>query len=213
MNCPSIVIQKQLRLANQTVVDWSSFCREVVFDHMMKKKKKKLKNIGEVVEIDESEFGRRKYHRGHRVEGQWVFGDYERGSEDCFLIPVEDRSAEALVRIIEEWITPGTTIISNCWKAYSRLNEKVYNHFTVNHSVNFKDPETGAHSNTIESTWHHAKVTLPNYKRKKEFYGRYLAIYIFLKKFRNHELDPTVQFFNTAGSLYSVHNNVENVDV
>jgi len=59
------------------------------------------------------------------------------------------------------------------------LNEKGYNHLTVNHSVNFKDPETGAHSNTIESTWRHAKVTLPNYKRKKEFYGGYLAKYIF----------------------------------
>jgi hypothetical protein len=46
-------------------------------------------------------------------------------------------------------------------------NEKGYNHLTVNHSVNFKDPETGAHSNTIKSTWRHAKVTLPNYKRKK----------------------------------------------
>jgi len=38
MNCPSLVIQKQLQLANQTVVDWSSFCREVIFDHMIKKK-------------------------------------------------------------------------------------------------------------------------------------------------------------------------------
>ena len=27
---------------------------------------------GKVVQIDESKFGKRKYHRGHRVEGQWV---------------------------------------------------------------------------------------------------------------------------------------------
>ncbi|KAL4089379.1 hypothetical protein QTP88_024425 [Uroleucon formosanum] len=115
-----------------------------------------------------------------RPVGQWVFGSYERGSGDCFLIPVEDRSPETLVRIIEEWIRPGTTIISDYWKTYSRLNEKGYNHLTVNHSVNFKDPETGAHSNTIESTWRHAKVILPNYKRKKEFYGGYLAKYMFV---------------------------------
>lgn len=36
---------------------------------------------------------------------------------------------------------------------------------------------------------------------------------MFMKKFRNHELYPTVQFFNAAGSLYSVHDNVENIDV
>ncbi len=34
------------------------------------------KNI--VVEIDESKFGKRKYHRGHRVEGVWVLGMVER---------------------------------------------------------------------------------------------------------------------------------------
>lgn len=34
--------------------------------------------FGQVVKIDESKFGRRKYHRGHRVEGQWVFGGVQR---------------------------------------------------------------------------------------------------------------------------------------
>jgi len=34
-----------------------------------------------------------------------------------------------------------------------------------------------------------------------------------MKKFRNHKLDPTVQFFNAAGSLYRVDDNVENVDL
>ena len=27
-----------------------------------------------VVEIDESKFGKRKYHRGHKVDGVWVVG-------------------------------------------------------------------------------------------------------------------------------------------
>jgi len=31
-----------------------------------------------------------------------------------------------------------------------------------------------------------------------------------MKKCRNHDVDPTVQFFNAAGSLYSVDDNVEN---
>ena len=31
-----------------------------------------------VVEIDESSFGKVKYHRGHPVEGVWVFGMVER---------------------------------------------------------------------------------------------------------------------------------------
>jgi hypothetical protein len=28
----------------------------------------------EIVEIDEIKFGKRKFHRGKRVEGVWVFG-------------------------------------------------------------------------------------------------------------------------------------------
>ncbi|EFX68062.1 hypothetical protein DAPPUDRAFT_260665 [Daphnia pulex] len=35
---------------------------------------------GSVVEIDESMFGKRKYNRGKKRKGVWVFGGVERGS-------------------------------------------------------------------------------------------------------------------------------------
>src|SRR5580765_7546825 len=73
MNCPSNVIQNQIRLNSNTTCDWNSFCREVTYDAMIIHKEK-LGGVDKVVEIDESKFGKRKYHRGHRVEGQWVFG-------------------------------------------------------------------------------------------------------------------------------------------
>lgn len=43
-----------------------------------------------------------------------VFGGYERKSDQCFLIPVESRSAVKFVSIILEWIKPDTAIISGC---------------------------------------------------------------------------------------------------
>ena len=102
--------------------------------------------------IDESKFGRRKFLKGRRVDGVWVFGRIHRNTKEVFFKCVADRTANTLVSIISENILPGTTVISDCWKAYSSLNSEGFFHLTVNHSVNFVDPETGAHTNTIEST-------------------------------------------------------------
>jgi len=37
---------------------------------------------GVVVEIDEVKFGKRKYNWGRWLDGQWVFGGFERGSKN-----------------------------------------------------------------------------------------------------------------------------------
>lgn len=100
--------------------------------------------------IDESKFGKRKYNRGYHIEGQWVFAGVERGSSNSFLVPVDRRDKETLLPIIQKYILPGSTIISDCWKAYTELEKFNYIHQTVNHSKTFEDPETGACTNTIE---------------------------------------------------------------
>lgn len=48
-------------------------------------------------------------------------------------------------------------------KANNSLEDIGYQHMTVNHSMNFKDPETGAYINTIDSIRHHVKASMPNY--------------------------------------------------
>ncbi|MBW0563006.1 hypothetical protein O181_102721 [Austropuccinia psidii MF-1] len=158
--------------------------------------------VNKIVEIDESKFGRRKYHRGHRVEGQWVFGGVERDSGRCFLIPVEKRDKETLLNIIKEWIEPGTTIISDCWKAYDCLEEEGFQHLTVNHSIQFKNPDNGAHTNNVEGMWRHAKAFLSQYCRKKKFFTGYLAKFMFIKHCKSLNVDPLPEFFKIAGKLY-----------
>lgn len=127
---PLTVISRETEMDYKTAVDWASFCREVVL-HAFVVNSEKIGGDGRVVEIDESKFGRRKYNRGHRVEGQWVFGGYERGSGRVFMVPVEERSSAVLLPIIENWILPGTTIISDCWKAYDCLEDEGYRHLKV----------------------------------------------------------------------------------
>ena len=61
----------EVDVGSHTAVDWDSFCREVCEVNYLEWDEK-IGGEGKRVQIDESKFGKRKYHKGHRVEGQWV---------------------------------------------------------------------------------------------------------------------------------------------
>ena len=112
------------------------------------------------VQIDESKFGKRKYHKGHRVEGQWVFWGIEENSRECFMVTVEKRDRDTLIPLITKWIKPVSIIISDCWKAYDALKDMDFEHLKVNHSVQFVSDD-GNHTNKIEGHWRQAKYSFP----------------------------------------------------
>ena len=120
----------------------------------------KIGGPGTVVEVDESKFGKRKYSRGRMVEGSWILGGIQRGSNHCFLTPCpgNSRNEPTLLPIIQQFILPGTTIITDGWKSYINLSRHGYVHTDVNHSEDFVNPATGGHTNLIEGTWTHAKA-------------------------------------------------------
>jgi IS1 family transposase len=104
-----------------------------------------------VVEIDESKFGKRKYYRGHHVEGVWVVGGVEKTKErKCFLMVVPDRSQVTLTAIIERYVKRGSIVRTDCWRAYNNMVNLGHDlvHQTVNHSVEFINGDV--HTNTIE---------------------------------------------------------------
>ena len=51
------------------------------------------------VQLDESKFGKRKYHKGHKVDGVWIFGDVELTQEKSFL-PKKLKIGKLLQQII-----------------------------------------------------------------------------------------------------------------
>jgi len=83
------------------------------------------------------------------------------------------------------------------------LKDEGYKHLTVNHSIQFKDPETGAHTNNVEGMWRHAKASMSQYCRKKRFYAGYLAKHMFLKSCRVQNVDPLTEFFRLCSILYN----------
>ena len=62
-----------------------------------------------------------------------------------------------------------------------------YTHQTVNHSKHFKDPQTGACTNRIESDWRHAKVNMPRYGVKKGDHSLYLGEFLWKRKFAQQD--------------------------
>jgi hypothetical protein len=47
----------------------------------------KIGGVGAVVQVEESKFGKRKYHHGRMVEGTCVLGGIQRETNHYFLVP------------------------------------------------------------------------------------------------------------------------------
>ena len=109
----------ELGLSSKTVVDWSNFLREVCAAELLANPVV-LGGPGRVVEVDESQFSRRKNHQERMLSEQWVFGGICRRTRECFMFTVPDRSGPTLLPIIQQSIAPGTTIMSDMWAAYKR---------------------------------------------------------------------------------------------
>lgn len=194
------LLEHELQVSSKTVVDWSNFCREVCIG-WVHDNSEKLGGEGKIVEIDEAKFGRRKYNRGRVIEGHWVFGAIERESKKVFLRPVPSRDKETLLEIIKEWVLPGTTIISDFWKAYDCLNDEGYRHAKVNHSLNFVNPEDRSiFTQNIERIWRDARGGVPKYGRRDDHFVGYLAEFLFK---RQHGLETRLhEFLLQAANLY-----------
>lgn len=147
------------------------------------------------VELDETKVSKRKYNRGHQVNGVWVLGGVERTPErKFFAIPVPDRKAETLTQLITNYVAPGSVIYTDLWRGYSQISGiNNYTHSTVNHSKNFKDPQTGVHTNTIEGTWAGMKIGIPIRNRSERSIEPYLWEFIWRRKQKDRLWDAFIE--------------------
>ena len=131
-----------------------------------------------------------------------MFGGIDRETKETFFKVVERRDADTLIPIIQKYIIPGTTIFSDCWKAYSTLKDIGYIHSTVNHSIEFKAAD-GTCTNTIESTWRAVKNSLPQNGTVKDLYDSYFSEYCVRKKYLNSSDDKFLKFLELITRVYN----------
>ena len=160
----------------------------------------RLGGPGIVCQIDESQFVHKvKHNRGRAPSSDiWVFGiaDTSYSPSGCYMEIVPDRKAETLLPIIRKVCKSGTIIHSDCWKAYLNIERDLgFSHNTVKHKLYFVDPNSGVHTQNIESFWNKmkrvtksmngiSKIRLPGLLSelmfKDEFKSNILSSFMFL---------------------------------
>jgi hypothetical protein len=75
-----------------------------------------------------------------------------------------------------------------------------YTHLTVKHSIEFVNPNTVAHTNTIDSTWRRVKAFLGKYNRGDD-YEYHLAHYMFAARCKEQGVSPFVGFLHFVANI------------
>ncbi|KAK6054060.1 hypothetical protein COOONC_08434 [Cooperia oncophora] len=205
----------ELGVSRKMLTHWEQYLRRICSKYY-KENPPIVGGPGVTVEIDETNVTRRKYNRGRLVRRkEWLFGGIERGSGRVEEIGcVADKISPSissvphlhstLTSIILKFIRPGTTIMSDSWRAYSQLSRLPagYRHLTVNHMLHFVDPLTGAHTQNIESLWQKFKM-IP----KKKFglntkrYSHYIKEFLWRREFGKPS-EIIFNFFEHVARLY-----------
>uniref|UniRef100_A0A0X3QA71 Putative transposase-like protein HI_1328.1 n=1 Tax=Schistocephalus solidus TaxID=70667 RepID=A0A0X3QA71_SCHSO len=139
-----------------TAMHWYEICHNVSTSALMSA-------VGQLggkdieVQADETMVARQKNNKGRERRQYWVVGMYDTSIRKAVFEHVNNRSGPALNTVITQWFAKESVVVTDEWKAYSRLPEEGYKHFTVNHSKNFVNPETGMHTNAIEAYWSRLK--------------------------------------------------------
>ena len=161
---------------------------------------KPIGGVGKHVEIDEAKFRRMKHHRGRARAEEWVLGGVERESGRCFIVPCPNgkRTKAVLLPIIQRWVLPGTTIYTDGWKAYQSIPAITggYSHSWVNHTLYFKDPVTGVHTNRQEGLWKHIRASVTGSRTLEDSFVEFMLRKEFTSGGNTRGRDRTVLTFN-----------------
>lgn len=144
----------ELNINKSTVAYWFSVFRKVVCNVVNNWCLGKIGGFSKIIELDECQIGRRKYHRGRPKNDIWVVGGIQRQSNPriCFLEIVDDRSMNTLTDLVCRNVDKNWLIITDEWKGYNGLIKNGFTHLKINHSKSFVDSTNPIiHTQNIEN--------------------------------------------------------------
>lgn len=166
--CSQTQCMNQTGHSSNTVSSFHSHFRQLVAS-TLDEADQEIGGENVIVQIDETKLGKRKYNRGHRVDGVWILAGVELTEERrIFVVHVHDRTAETILPLIQKHVKPGSIIHTDKFKSYFQITPLLgFQHSTVNHKKHFKDPITGVNTNTIEGNNNALKIAIKPRNRTK----------------------------------------------
>lgn len=140
------------------------------------------------------------------MEGHWIFGMFERDSKKFRLeiCPDNKRDQITLLALLEKHVERGTIIYSDMWRGYHNIHLHGYFHRTVNHSVNFVDPLTQVHTNSVEANWRPLKNRLQRGGIGAQGkLSQHLCEYLWMRSHRDDD-DIFLSFIKAISRIYNV---------
>ncbi|CAI9735744.1 Hypothetical predicted protein [Octopus vulgaris] len=137
-----------------------------------------------IVEIDVTKFVKSKRNEKKHAKEFWVFGGIERGSEKCFLVPIEYQNKEAFEAAIIRWILPGTLIVSDIWAEYleiDQIQQGIYTHELIDYN---DSEDTEIHTRNIDKLWIRLKKQFQR-KHIKFLFQSFLTEFTWRAHFKN----------------------------
>ena len=117
---------------------------QVYLQHSCQLSFQKIGGFGEILEIDEMIWRKRKFQKGRVKITFWIVGIINRETDYILMFPVLNRKKETMEYYINKLVEKDSVIYSDQWSAYNWMAdpESGYLYATVNHSMNYLNPGT-----------------------------------------------------------------------